>query len=109
MEKYDRRECPDLQATPPSARQIGHDRFVSQPYAARPSYDVAVGTRVLRPGRGLVAHVMRAHTQAGMQTAVRLHGRRDLRSSAEPPPSPAPGEVVLRITAVGLCGSDRHQ
>jgi len=24
-------------------------------------------------------------------------------------PSPAPGEVLLRITAVGLCGSDRHQ
>jgi L-iditol 2-dehydrogenase len=38
----------------------------------------------------------------------RLHGRRDLRLALEPMPTVAPGQVLLRITAVGLCGSDRH-
>src|SRR4051794_14689050 len=40
--------------------------------------------------------------------AVRLHGRRDLRLHAEPAPVPAEGEVIVRVTAVGLCGSDLH-
>ncbi len=40
--------------------------------------------------------------------AARLHGRRDLRVHEEPRPSPAPGELLLRISAVGLCGSDLH-
>lgn len=39
---------------------------------------------------------------------LRLHGRRDLRLSHEPIPTVAPGKVLLRVTAVGLCGSDRH-
>jgi L-iditol 2-dehydrogenase len=40
--------------------------------------------------------------------ALRLHGPGDLRLHDEPPPEPAPGEALLRISAVGLCGSDRH-
>lgn len=40
--------------------------------------------------------------------ALRLHGPDDLRLHDEPDPAPAPGEVVVRVTAVGLCGSDRH-
>ncbi len=40
--------------------------------------------------------------------AVRLHGPRDLRLDDEPMPNPGPDEVLLRVTAVGLCGSDRH-
>jgi L-iditol 2-dehydrogenase len=39
---------------------------------------------------------------------LRLHGRRDLRLAEEPIPIVAPGQVLLRVTAVGLCGSDRH-
>jgi L-iditol 2-dehydrogenase len=39
---------------------------------------------------------------------VRLHAARDLRLHDEPPPVAADGEVLLRVTAVGLCGSDRH-
>ncbi|WP_124084845.1 zinc-dependent alcohol dehydrogenase [Pseudogemmobacter humi] len=41
--------------------------------------------------------------------AVRLHGIRDLRVEevAEPLP-PGPGEVTLRVTAAGICGSDLH-
>lgn len=41
--------------------------------------------------------------------AARLHGARDIR--LEPvagPPAAAPGQVPLRVTAVGLCGSDLH-
>ena len=40
--------------------------------------------------------------------ALRLHPDRQLRLHDEPVPEPGPGEVLLRITAVGLCGSDRH-
>lgn len=39
---------------------------------------------------------------------VRLHGPGDLRVVDEPPPVPGPGESLLRITAVGICGSDLH-
>jgi L-iditol 2-dehydrogenase len=40
--------------------------------------------------------------------ALRLHGPGDLRLHDEPAPDLAPGEVLLRVDAVGLCGSDRH-
>jgi L-iditol 2-dehydrogenase len=40
--------------------------------------------------------------------AVRLHPDRQLRLHDEPMPVPAAGQALLRITAVGLCGSDRH-
>lgn len=40
--------------------------------------------------------------------ALRLHGRGDLRLLVEPEPVPADGETLLRVTAAGLCGSDRH-
>lgn len=38
----------------------------------------------------------------------RLHATGDLRLHTEPEPEPGPGEVLLRITAVGVCGSDLH-
>ena len=40
--------------------------------------------------------------------ALRLHGPGDLRLADEPDPAPGPGEVLVRVAAVGLCGSDRH-
>jgi len=40
--------------------------------------------------------------------ALRLHGRGDLRLHEEPVPEPGRGESLVRVTAVGLCGSDRH-
>lgn len=39
---------------------------------------------------------------------LRLHGAKDLRLHEEPEPHPSPGESLLRVTAVGLCGSDLH-
>lgn len=39
---------------------------------------------------------------------LRLHAPGDLRLHDEPEPEPGAGEVVLRVEAVGLCGSDRH-
>jgi L-iditol 2-dehydrogenase len=39
---------------------------------------------------------------------LRLHGAGDLRLHDEADPVPAPGEELVRITGVGLCGSDLH-
>jgi L-iditol 2-dehydrogenase len=39
---------------------------------------------------------------------ARLHGARDVVLQVEPPPVPGPQESLLRVTAVGLCGSDLH-
>jgi L-iditol 2-dehydrogenase len=40
--------------------------------------------------------------------ALRLHAVGDLRLTEEEPPEPGDGELLLRVHAVGLCGSDRH-
>ena len=40
--------------------------------------------------------------------AARLHAAGDIRLHEETDPTPAPGEELVRVTAVGLCGSDRH-
>ena len=40
--------------------------------------------------------------------ALRLHDVRDLRLHDEPEPTAAPDEVLVRVSAVGLCGSDLH-
>ncbi len=39
---------------------------------------------------------------------ARLHGAGDLRLHNEPLPLPGPGQVLLHVTAVGICGSDLH-
>jgi L-iditol 2-dehydrogenase len=39
---------------------------------------------------------------------ARFHAARDLRLAEEAMPVPADGESLVRITAVGLCGSDLH-
>ncbi len=40
--------------------------------------------------------------------AARLHGLGDVRVAPEAPPVPGSGEVLVQVTAVGLCGSDLH-
>ncbi|WEO93612.1 alcohol dehydrogenase catalytic domain-containing protein [Streptomyces sp. FXJ1.172] len=42
-----------------------------------------------------------------MRTA-RLHGTADLRVGDEPAPEAGEGETLVRVTAVGICGSDLH-
>lgn len=44
------------------------------------------------------------HTMRG----ARLHGIRDLRLEELPRPTPGPGEVLLKVAVVGVCGSDVH-
>ncbi|MBN1122650.1 MAG: zinc-binding dehydrogenase [Anaerolineae bacterium] len=39
---------------------------------------------------------------------IRLHASGDLRLHSEPEPKPGPGEALVRVTAVGICGSDLH-
>jgi len=43
-----------------------------------------------------------------MMLAVRLHGARDLRLHDEVDPAPGPNEELVRVAAVGICGSDLH-
>ena len=40
--------------------------------------------------------------------ALRLHGKGDLRLGEEPEPIPTDTTPLIRLGAVGLCGSDRH-
>ena len=39
---------------------------------------------------------------------ARLHGVGDIRIEDEPVPEPGPGQALVRVTAVGICGSDLH-
>jgi L-iditol 2-dehydrogenase len=41
-------------------------------------------------------------------TAIRLHGVADLRVDTEPIPDVPDGMSLIRVTAVGICGSDLH-
>jgi L-iditol 2-dehydrogenase len=40
--------------------------------------------------------------------AIRLHGPSNLLQHEEPRPKPDPEEVLVHVTAVGICGSDLH-
>ncbi len=40
--------------------------------------------------------------------AARLYGVRDIRLDTVPVPEPGPGQVLLKIASVGICGSDVH-
>ncbi|MDP2952871.1 MAG: NAD(P)-dependent alcohol dehydrogenase, partial [Chloroflexota bacterium] len=44
----------------------------------------------------------------GEMLAAVLHGKLDLRLEHRPIPLPGPGQVLVRIVAVGICGSDVH-
>ncbi|MGH7321576.1 MAG: alcohol dehydrogenase catalytic domain-containing protein, partial [Candidatus Rokuibacteriota bacterium] len=41
--------------------------------------------------------------------ALRWHGPKDVRLDDVPAPTPAPDEVLVEVTACGLCGSDLHE
>lgn len=40
--------------------------------------------------------------------AALFYGQRDIRVEERPTPSPGPGEVLVRVRAAGICGSDLH-
>ncbi len=40
--------------------------------------------------------------------ALEIHAPRDLRMAERETPKPGPGDVLLKVTAVGVCGSDVH-
>jgi L-iditol 2-dehydrogenase len=40
--------------------------------------------------------------------ATRLHAIGDLRLEEVPVPDPGPGEILVRVDAAGICGTDRH-
>lgn len=40
--------------------------------------------------------------------AARVHAARDVRVDTVPVPTPGPGEVLLKMAAIGVCGSDVH-
>ena len=39
---------------------------------------------------------------------MRLHATGDIRTDEVPVPVPAAGEVLVRVEAAGICGTDRH-
>jgi L-iditol 2-dehydrogenase len=49
-----------------------------------------------------------ASNMPGSMKVLRLHGEGDMRMHTEPLPEPKQGEVVIRVSAVGICGSDLH-
>ncbi len=49
-----------------------------------------------------------AESPAESMKVARIHAVGDVRLHTEPAPVPARGEELVRVTAVGLCGSDLH-
>ena len=47
-------------------------------------------------------------TRPSTMRAWVLHGKEDMRLETRTVPSPAAGEVLLKIGSVGVCGSDKH-
>lgn len=43
-----------------------------------------------------------------LNTSAVLHGPHDVRIEDRPVPTPATGEVLVEIAAIGICGSDVH-
>jgi len=57
-------------------------------------------------GRPVLGTVVR--DSVGSMRAARLYGTADLRVGEEPAPEAAAGQSLVRVTAVGICGSDLH-
>ena len=93
-----RLEPADPPPAPPRCRPAGPG-----PYGACSWPDA----RSLYPGRRRKANGM-GSGRPGRMKAARLHAVGDLRLADEPVPEPGPGMSLVRVTAVGICGSDLH-
>ena len=67
-----------------------------------------MASRPTRCSRSNKAHRAHPRIEASSVRALRLHPDGTLRLHEEPEPEPGPDDALVRITAVGLCGSDRH-
>ena len=70
-------------------------------------------SEIFEPGASSATRKDRAllDTAAGRMApmrASRMHGIRELRLEELPRPTPGPGEVLLAVLCVGVCGSDVH-
>ena len=45
---------------------------------------------------------------ASDSSAAVLHGIEDIRLETRPVAAPAPGQALIRVHSVGICGSDMH-
>ena len=73
--------------------------------------DQAAENHVPSPASGpanTTATINAATINAATMRRVRLHGAHDLRLHVEARPEQVPGEVLLRVNAVSVCGSDMH-
>lgn len=48
------------------------------------------------------------HEEGASMKVLAIHGKEDIRWEDRPVPEPGQGEVRLRVTYVGICGSDLH-
>lgn len=48
-------------------------------------------------------------TQGSRMRAAVYHGPGDIRLADQPMPTPRPDEVLLKVAAVGICGTDAHE
>src|SRR5579875_2415179 len=54
-------------------------------------------------------HVLRAEKGGQSMKAVTWHGKRDVRVETVPDPAlKEPNDIIIRVTASGICGSDLH-
>jgi L-iditol 2-dehydrogenase len=70
-----------------------------------------LGYRLYREPEGLASHTLQASSTKKRRTLMlvaRLHGIGDLRIADEPPPAVEAGMSLVKVTAVGICGSDLH-
>ena len=65
------------------------------------------GLQALQQGLGYAAVARPADKEKSM-LAARIHAKEDLRLDAFDMPAPGAGEVLLKLGAGGICGSDLH-
>jgi threonine dehydrogenase-like Zn-dependent dehydrogenase len=65
-------------------------------------------TTALTVGRFLIESRRTCCTEVTTMIAFKYFGNNDARRVDVPRPSPGPGEVLVRVLATGVCGTDLH-